>query len=170
MGGIKFEKATLDEVECILKVVKNVVRFMQNELKIDQWDDSYPNIRVLKEDINLNSLYVLKDKKCIIGFICINKELYKEYDQVSWEGTKSFKTLHRVAIDPQFQGMGYGKMLYNFAYEVVKKEGIKFIRVDTFSRNIPMNNLIIKQGYNFVGAMKYKEGKPPWNCYEIKIK
>lgn len=163
---MKFEKATIDEIDEILDIVNRVVDFMQNIVKINQWDSNYPNRERFLQDIEQEELYVLKDEKSIVGCICINYQIYAAYSQVHWEEHNNFKVLHRVFVDPLHHGHSYGKLLYKYAEEEVLKQNINYIRVDTFSLNTPMNCLIKAMGYTLNGTMHYKENMPLWNCYE----
>ncbi len=169
MNNISFEKARNSDLDEICHVCHKIVNYMKNDFKIDQWDENYPNKDVFLKDIKKDELFILKKENNIVGFICINYQVYEQYDQVTWEEQKQFKTFHRIGIDPDYHHKGYGKKIFKYAEEEVLKQNINYIRVDTYSLNIPMNNLIKKMNFDFKGAMVYKKDKPVWNCYEKKI-
>lgn len=170
METLSFEQAKLDNLNEILNITKRAVDFMQNVINIDQWDENYPNQKTFEDDIFNKELYVLKNKNnTILGYVCINKQIYEEYNQVIWNEDTNFKTLHRICIDPTVHGNGYGQKIFELAESVLKDMSIPYVRIDTFSLNTPMNNLILKSGYSFKGQMNYKENKPKWNCYEKKL-
>ena len=65
-----------------------------------------------------------------------------------WHGEiKKNIYVHRLAVDPKYQGKGYGIKLMDFIEENALKKGYKSIRLDTFSKNKRNINFYKKRGY-----------------------
>lgn len=164
--------AKLGDLPTIMGITKLAVDYMNNIDNVDQWDDTYPNKEVFIEDITSKTLYIFEFKNEIVGYICINNQIYDSYNQVSsWHDTfENATTFHRVCINPKNQNKGLGKQLLQEAESLVYEAGNDYIIIDTYSLNLRMNNLLLNLNYNFLGQMHLKPGKEKWNCYDKKIK
>ena len=77
-----------------------------------------------------------------------------------------------MAICPRFRGIGCAQRLMKQAEILSSKNGYHWVRVDTNSTNIPMNNLFKKLNFNFCGTIRLLS-KPPsmkFHCYHKAIK
>ena len=90
------------------------------------------------------------------------------YQNVNWI-TSSEKNLylHRLAIHPKFQKMGFAKQLMNFSFDYAQKNNFVSIRLDTFSGN-PSNNIFYtKLGFKKLGEIYFrKQSDKPFYCFE----
>lgn len=164
-----FRKANLFDIGKIIEIKNLAVKKMLEVDKFKQWDENYPSIDVLVQDINSENLYVLEVENVVTGFICINIDAYDAYNEVNWNFDENFMTIHRVCVDPRIQNMGLGKILLNNAENIIKDLGYNYIKIDTNSQNMSMNKLLVTSNYNYVGQMNLKPNLPLWNCYDKKI-
>ena len=61
---------------CVKGMIKN---------GIDQWDESYPNIEIIQEDLRANTYYVAEINSQIIGGINIDRNQDPTYLNISWQ-------------------------------------------------------------------------------------
>ena len=142
------------------------------ELGIFQWNEHYPSLDKLQQDINHNELYVFEENNQILGIIVLSEIMDEEYNNVSWM-TPSEKNLyiHRLAIHPDSWGKGYGQKLMDFAEEFAKKLDFKSIRLDTFSLNKRNQKFYEARGYKKLEDIYFpKQSAAPFHCYELVLK
>lgn len=138
---------------------------------IFQWNEHYPSIDKLLNDIERKELYLLVENNLIRGMIVLTNFMDAEYDPISWL-TKSERNLyiHRLAIHPDHWGKGYGQKLMDFAEEFGRTSGHSSIRLDTFSLNKRNQIFYESRGYKKLGDIYFpKQSKAPFHCYELVL-
>ena len=82
----------------------------------NQWQDGYPNMEVIKDDIQNKYGYVLTLKEEIVGYcaLLINDE--PEYLNIEgkWLTNNDFIVFHRLAISEKFLNKGLAKKMVSF--------------------------------------------------------
>jgi len=135
---------------------------------IFQWDEKYPSIDILLQDIELEQLWKIEEESLIIGIIVLTEIEDEEYKNVKWL-TKSGNSLyvHRLAVDPKFQGLGYAQKLMNFAEKFAKENNYSSIRLDTFSKNRRNQIFYKKRDYTKLEKIYFlNQSEHPFYCYE----
>ena len=155
-----FRKATLSEINPIWDILQQAII----RRKIDgsnQWQDGYPNLEVVKKDIEKESGYVLTEGEKIIGYIAvlINDEPAYEKIEGEWLTNDDFVLFHRVAIAENYLGKGLAKMMINHIEDFAVENNIKSIKADTNFDNDAMLNIFEKIGYKYCGQV-YLRGNP----------
>lgn len=161
------KKASKQDLDQLLTVVKSCGKNLIDQ-GIFQWNEEYPKREDLLEDIELQELWKLEDKNSIIGLIVLTENEDAEYQDVKWL-TKNHKNLyiHRLAVDPNFQGKGYAQKLMDFAEKYAKENGYSSIRLDTFSENKRNLNFYEKRNYVKLESIYFpKQSEFPFYCYE----
>ncbi|MBZ0326341.1 MAG: GNAT family N-acetyltransferase [Altibacter sp.] len=158
------------EIEKIITITRACAAKMI-AASIFQWNEHYPNADAFQKDLAKNELYVLEKAETILGCIVISTEKDKEYDKVTWltEDTNHYY-IHRLAIDPMFQGQGCARKLMDFAEALALKNKITSIRLDTFSKNIRNQRFYEARGYQRLGNIYFpKQSEHPFYCYELLL-
>ncbi|WP_150452058.1 GNAT family N-acetyltransferase [Arenibacter lacus] len=139
------------------------------EVGIYQWNESYPSQEKFEKDISRGELYLLKTDQEIIGTIVISTFMDPEYYSVSWTTPNQHNYyIHRLAVHPQHQKKGYGKLLMEYAEEYARTNRAVSVRLDTFSKNEGNNTFYKNRGYQKVGHIFFpKQSKYPFLCYEL---
>ncbi|EJO5348542.1 GNAT family N-acetyltransferase [Clostridium botulinum] len=133
----------------------------------DQWEGEYPDIDTLKRDIIKGHLYTVIQEDNCLAIIAINKEQAPEYKGVNWRLNDNCPlVVHRLAVNPKFQGKGIAKNLMAFVEEKAKKHKNASIRLDTYSKNKTAINLYKKLGYSIVGEVYFRDKELPFKCFE----
>ncbi|MGL5329407.1 MAG: GNAT family N-acetyltransferase [Peptostreptococcaceae bacterium] len=159
------EKATLKDIDNIMEIIKETVKEMKT-YNNTQWDETYPQAIDFIRDIELEDLYVEKQKDVLTGFICINDVEASEYKELNWSSNEKCMVIHRMAVNPRCRNQGVGSRLMNFAQNLAIKEGVKYLKTDTYSRNIKMNSLFERFEYNYIGDVNFREKEFPFYCYD----
>lgn len=135
-----------------------------------QWDDSYPNEEVFRRDMDLDQLWVSEDQGRITGVAAITTDQEPEYADVGWDITELAVVVHRLAVDPDFQGQGVATALMRQTETVAKDRKISLLRLDTNSQNEATQRLFPKLGYTFAGeiGLGFRPGLR-FRCYEKRL-
>ena len=163
-------KAKLPEIPEILELTRACGKDMISR-GIYQWNELYPSRTVLENDVARGELYLLEDASGLLGIIALTPEMDKEYESVSWlTPNQGNLYVHRLAIDPSYQGLGYAQQLMTFAESFARDENYASIRLDTFSQN-PRNQRFYEQrGYSRLGNVYFpKQSEYPFYCYELVL-
>ena len=135
---------------------------------IDQWDEVYPNLDVLKGDIDKGDLFVLEEDGATKGMVVLNEFQDKEYADVRWRLTEGKPlVVHRLCVHPDHQGMGVAKRLMAFAENYALRNGYSSIRLDTFTQNPTSVALYAKLGYAKAGTVTFRKGV--FYCFEKEV-
>ena len=168
---LEIRKAEISDLDNVMEIISLCTAHMISN-KIFQWNDSYPSRQAFVDDINKNDLLVLLLKGEVIGCVCVSNIMDDFYKKIKWK-TKSNNSLyiHRLAINPSFQGKGYAKFIMNYIEDLGKKISADSVRLDTFSLNEKNNILYTNLGYTKLGQIYFRDQSDmPFNCYEKLLK
>ena len=160
-------KATLGDIDAIMSITKACAKHMMDQ-HIFQWNEHYPNLSAFKNDVERDELYVLDLENSVRGCIVISTFMDDEYIPVSWlTPNKNNIYIHRLAIDPKYQGQGYAQQLMNFAETYAIENNYTSIRLDTFSKNKRNQKFYELRGYQRLDNIYFpKQSEFPFYCYE----
>jgi len=149
---MNIRKATTTDLKAIMTMIKAVVPLMIASGN-NQWDDTYPNEAVFAQDVMLGQLWIAEMDGAIAGVAAITTDQDPEYAQVGWDINEKAIVVHRLAVNPEFQGKGVAVSLLQQAEEVAAQNQIKCLRIDTNSMNKATQKLFPKLGYVFAGEI-----------------
>lgn len=158
------KKLSGDNLSDTFLIIKGVIDKMTDEM-IYQWDEIYPGLEVLEQDIMNGEAYGLFSLNELKGFVVLNEKYSPEYDSLDWAtvGGKSL-IIHRLSVKSSCQRQGIATKLMNFSEKYAKENGYSSIKLDAFSDNKTALNLYEKRGYHKVGTVTFRKGV--FNCYE----
>ena len=154
--------------KCKIKLIENGI------LQWGTWGNGYPNMEFIIETYDRNELFVYAINNHIIGAVVLNNEQDDEWNTIHWNSSID-KTLiiHAMAIDPDFQGNGYGRKLLEYCEQQAQNNGAEYVRLDALENNIVSCNLYISNNYKVVGNFICDckpEGYKVYKCFEKSIK
>ena len=162
-------KAKINDLDEIMNMYASCVDGMQ-KANIDQWDSTYPNRKIISEDIRNKSFYIFLINDKIIGGINIDKIQDKTYLDIEWKDkSNKFLVVHRLAVRQEFWKKGIGNKLMIFAESLVKEKKLNSIRLDTYSSNPIAINFYLNLGYIKKGEIFLKPNKNEYYCFEKLI-
>jgi len=82
----------------------------------------------------------------IVGFICADKNWTKERGEI-----------HEFVVDPNYQNLGIGKLLFEKALSYLKESGKKYVGLWVGEKNIKAKNFYKKYGFEYKGKIKVWE-------------
>ncbi|WP_125151958.1 GNAT family N-acetyltransferase [Clostridium rectalis] len=160
------KKADIKQLDNIMILIKDAVEDMMLN-GIEQWDHIYPNVEVIKKDIEDGSLYIYVEEDIIKGIIVLNKTQDIEYEDLIWQVKDRFAVIHRLCVNPKYQGAGIAKALIKYVEKRAKDNKFKSIRLDAFIKNTKACSMYEKRGFKKVGTIRLRKGE--FYCFEKKL-
>lgn len=152
---IKLRKVTSGEEKTALRFIEEAKKHLRYQ-GIDQWQDGYPDIESIRNDVAADRGYFITRSDIPIGYLCLDFEGESAYNQLnSWECIGNYAALHRMAIGDSARGMGAGLEAFLLCEKLCLERGVRSIRVDTKDTNPKMRHVIVKSGYEYRGDVYY---------------
>lgn len=153
----KFRKATITDLTLIWEILQQAIK-RRKEDGSDQWQDGYPNVIVVENDIARGAGFVLIDGNTIAGYcaVLINDEPEYENIEGEWLTHGDFVVIHRVAIAKQYLGKGLAKKIMACIEAYATSNHIYSIKADTNFDNFAMMKIFDKLGYIYCGEVYFR--------------
>lgn len=136
----------------------------------DQWDSDYPGEKEYAGDIAKRQLFVETDENDTVrGVMCLNDDFPEAYEGLRWKTSPPSMCIHRIAVNTACRNAGVARSLFAFAAQYARQKGIRSIRLDTFSRNMPAQRLFVRMEYEYVDDIYMKGRTIPYRCYEKSV-
>jgi len=162
--------AKISEIKDILNITRACAAKMSDN-GIFQWNENYPSESTFLNDLKRNELYVKEIKGKVIGTIVISTLMDEEYVPVQWltpNGNSIY--IHRLSVDPMYQGKGFAQELMDFGEAYSKSNGFVSVRLDTFSQNKRNQRFYEQRGYQKLDNIFFpKQSTHPFHCYELVL-
>lgn len=157
--------AHINDLAQIMLIVEQTIDNMKT-WENRQWDSKYPTTESFKLDISNNSLFVYEKNDKIIAFITIDQYDPPAYFGLNWRSKEPHLVFHRFAVHNDYKGHGFAFELLSFGQAFALKSQIQYIRIDTNSKNIPMNSLLTKFGFIEIDRVKFRNVPDEFICYD----
>ena len=160
-------KGKKEDIVSIMNIIKAATLDMESK-HIHQWDDIYPDVITIDDDIDKGNLSVYEDNGFIYALIVLNEDQSEEYKKLNWKYTSGKQlVIHRLCVDPRAQSHGIARILLQYTDDFAIQNKYHSIRLDAFPSNKRALKLYEKNGYEKVGNVKFRKGE--FYCYEKKI-
>ncbi|TLG76760.1 GNAT family N-acetyltransferase [Culicoidibacter larvae] len=147
MAEVKIDWVQEDELAAVMEMVKSAVAWMQAGGS-KQWDETYPNVEVMSNDIAKQQLLGVYCDGVLAGFAAVDYTPHKEYYTVNWQcETDPILIVHRIVVDPNMHGMGLAQRLLGAVKDYAIAQGATAIHTDTHHGNASMAGVFKKCGY-----------------------
>ena len=147
-GQYRLRKAAAEEVPAIWEIILQAKAQMYREGK-HQWDENYPTVPILENDVRRGWGYVLVPDNC---------RTQPEPDIIAY-GAVVFDG------EPAYDGLRDGKWLSGHPYVVLHRlavaisRGIRSFKVDTNYDNFYMQRVFSRLGFTYCGRIRYEAGE-----------
>lgn len=158
---MQLRATTEADLDAILAIIEDG-RASLDALGIDQWQNGYPTVEVLQEDIQQKHGYIaLDDDGKPVGIISAIFGGERQYDTIhngSWltesmSHEPRYCAIHRVAVAKDASGKGVASFMMQAIEDIARKQNVESVRIDTHEGNTPMRKLITKCGYTECGIV-----------------
>lgn len=142
----------------VCNAIINMGKEFQKEQGFIQWTDCYPNIEIIKQDIQTQKGYVIKIENRIAGYMCIDFDGEPAYNNIQgkWNTKEPYAVVHRMAFSKEFRGMGLSEIAFALIEKLCLSKGIRNIRVDTDLSNQRMQHIFEKCGFSKCGIITFQ--------------
>ncbi|MBW6409632.1 GNAT family N-acetyltransferase [Clostridium weizhouense] len=164
---MEFRKSVESDINSIINIIKKAQEYFGKK-GIDQWQNNYPNIETIREDISNKNSYVLLKDNNIIGTAMLSFDGEKTYEYIyqgAWVSDNKYAVVHRIAIDDNYKGLGIAKLIIENIEKICLNKNIHSIRIDTHKDNVSMQKMLKKNGFKYCGII-YLEDKSERIAFE----
>ena len=135
--------------------ILNAGREFQREQGFIQWPDGYPDEESVRGDLENGYGYVLKADDAIAAYMYIGFDGDPAYPQIkgAWKHDGPYAVVHRIAIAPEFRGLGLGSVTFRLVEDFCKTRGFGLLRIDTDDANKRMQHVLTKNGFLYCGTV-----------------
>ncbi len=159
---ITIRKAEARDIEAI-EAIFCEARATIASLGIDQWQNGYPEIEVVIDDmIRDYSRVVELDGEVVATFAALpdGEPTYNYIFDGNWltGNADDYLTIHRVAISVSARGTGLARTIIEYAAEYATELGMRSVRIDTHRGNIVMRKMLEKNGFSHCGTIFLTDG------------
>jgi GNAT superfamily N-acetyltransferase len=150
-------KATIANIPIIWEILQQAIERRKNDGS-DQWQNGYPNLQTVHEDISKGWGYVLEENQTILAYAAIIFEIEPAYTAIQgrWLTEGKYVVVHRVATSDKSKGKGIATQLFRMVEDIALQNKVYSIKVDTNFDNIPMLKILEKLGYTYCGEVFFR--------------
>lgn len=154
-----FRQATLGDLPEIMPMFDDAVTRMLREGK-QQWNESYPALPHIMDDIKSAAGYVMTDSSGVVGYAAVIFTGEAAYESLvgEWITDGDYVVVHRIVVAQHCQGQGIARMMLEAVERLAAERGIGSFRIDTNFDNFPMLRLMEKCGFDYCGEITYEGG------------
>ncbi len=148
------------DLPAIMAIVTKAQAYLASR-GVDQWQDGYPDEKVMREDMRLWQGYVLLREGEVAGIATIVFTGESSYDEIfegAWTTPEPYACIHRIAVDAALRGTGAADELIRQAEAVIRARGVLSVRIDTHQDNLVMQRMLVRNGYRPCGVIYLKDG------------
>ncbi|KFE99106.1 GNAT family N-acetyltransferase [Chryseobacterium luteum] len=155
----KLRKAEIEDKDTIWAIIQQSIERRKQDGST-QWQNGYPNMNTVENDIAKGFGYVLTvdGKIAVYAALILNDEPAYSTIEGAWLSNGEFVVVHRVAVDGKFAGQGMAKKLFDHIEDFTRSKGIQSIKVDTNYDNPAMLKILESKGYSYCGEVLLKDG------------
>lgn len=130
-------------------------------LDIPQWQGEYPDRTDIEDDMAHGASYVAVDEDgTVLGVMALSFDGEKTYDVIdgAWltessSSSPTYGVIHRCAVSGRTARRGIMTAMFLEGERLARECGMKSMRIDTHERNLPLQGLAAKCGYERCGVI-----------------
>ena len=146
--------ANITESETIWCILQDAIAQRKKDGS-DQWQNGYPNLETVINDIEQGYGYVLKENDTILAYAAIIFGIEPNYIEITgnWLSNDPYAAIHRVATSESYKGKGIATKLFELIEALCKSNNTYSIKVDTNFDNKQMLRILEKLNYTYCGEI-----------------
>lgn len=154
---IQFRKAEITDLADIWKIIQEAIARRKADGSM-QWQDGYPSIETIQNDMDKKVGYVLTSDKRVVAYAAVINDIEPAYELIegSWLTKGPYIVVHRVAVADARIGKGLAKTIFLKIEQLTKAMGLSSIKVDTNFDNPAMLHILEKLEYHFCGTVYFR--------------
>jgi len=148
----KTTKTDIPQVMAIIEQGKDYLRTSG----VDQWQNGYPNEKVIIQDISDGYGFVLTRDNEIVATVALSfdgEPFYEDIREGTWLSNGDFLVIHRMAVSETTRGTEVASELLRQAEQLCRDNNVYSIKIDTHTDNQAMQKLVAKNGFAYCGIV-----------------
>lgn len=162
------EVATKSQFDIVWNIIDRCRRALLDQ-GILQWDDLYPTAAIVHTDITNGRLYLSTSSGISQAVVTLDIKAEPQYSTVLWKTIEPALIVHRLCVDPPFQGNGFGRQLMDYAESYARQHRYASLRLDAYSGNSRALALYHRRGYREAGQVLFPRRVLPFTCFELAL-
>ncbi|MDR0834227.1 MAG: GNAT family N-acetyltransferase [Candidatus Symbiothrix sp.] len=157
---ITFRKAEVADTERIWQIIlqaKEQMRLRNSR----QWQDGYPAMETIVDDIKKDYGYVLCLKNDVIAYGSVIFTGEPAYDalQGNWLSNLPYVVVHRLAVADEVKNRGIATLYMQKVEDLSQQKGIHSFRVDTNFDNLYIQKMLHSLNFTYCGEIFYDKNQ-----------
>ncbi len=151
--------AEVSDIDTVALIIEQAREFLKNQGH-DQWQNGYPNKETVRDDVKSRRGFVVTVDGNIAAYLYISLDGEPVYEHITdgeWHSDVRAAVIHRVAISNLYRGTGLSSKIFSLACNYCKENGFDAVRIDTHPKNMIMQHVLEKNGFERRGRVFYKE-------------
>jgi len=151
---LELRKAESEDIPAIWEILQESIERRRKDGS-DQWQDGYPNLSTVENDVEKQQNYVLTQHGNIIATAAVIFTYEPTYDAIDgqWLTKGDADVVHRVGVSDEVAGEGIATQFFRMIEEFVKEKGVFSIKIDTNFDNLAMLRILEKLNYTYCGEI-----------------
>jgi len=157
INNFTLKKATNEDKGRIWEILQQAIELRKQDGS-SQWQDGYPNVETVQNDINKGYGYVLRSESQILAYMAVIFDGEPAYNALKgqWLSDQDYVVVHRVAVAQDIKTKGTATFLMKELETVAVANGVYSIKVDTNFDNKAMLRILEKLGYQYCGEVYFR--------------
>ena len=171
---MKFQKAYEDDFRIIQEFYWNVIESIhRNNINNENlgWEKGvYPSDEFIQNSLSNGELYTLTENNILYACVVLNSNHNEGYEGCPWSiicDASDILTPHALAVAPEQQGKGIGKIVVENILNIAKLENKKAVRLDVLGACKTAEHLYTSCGFHFVEAKDMFYEDTGWTEYKM---
>ena len=154
MADYKLSLAQPEDFDRAIEILRSG-RDFQRQQGFVQWGDNFPDPEIIRSDIRKQNGYVVTADGKIAAYFYLGFDGDPSYPLIrgAWNYEEDYAVIHRIAIAPEFRGLGLSSVVFKLAEEFCRKKGVSLLRIDTHEDNKRMQHILAKNGFVYCGIV-----------------
>lgn len=157
---MNFRIATASDKDKIMEIIKQAQEYLKIK-GVDQWQDNYPNLNIIKDDIDKRKSYVLEENGTIVATVAVSFNDEKTYDKIyngKWITENDYAVIHRIAVANNYKGKRISSEILAHIEKMCLRKNVHSIKVDTHEQNESMRKMLSNNGFRYCGIIYLENG------------
>lgn len=161
----------LEELGKVKGFYDSLIEEMQGTEYDPGWrKDIYPTGEMLREALENGELYIGEEEGETAACMILNRTCNERYQEISWKteaGPDQVLAVHTFGVHPRFSRRGLGKKMMEEAVKIAGEQGLKAIRLDVLTGNLPAKKVYRNVGFQYAGALKIYYEDTGWADFDL---
>ncbi len=160
---MEIRKTTINDINAVMPIFDEARKTIA-ALGIDQWQNGYPSVDVIKNDIKKAQSYCVSINGSTVGTFALIDDGEPTYQTIydgHWltgDRQDIYFAIHRVAISVENRGSGISTSIIEFCEKKAGESSKVSLRIDTHRGNIVMRRMLEKHGFVHCGTIYLSDG------------